>query len=42
MAAKGGNFGLLFGDSAKGLKEYVSASYCVAMSLEEAANAKAR
>lgn len=40
-AAKGVNFGLLFGGGAKGLKEYVRASYGVEMSLEEAENAKA-
>lgn len=40
-AAKGVNFGLLFGGGAKGLKEYVRASYGVEMSLEEAEKAKA-
>ena len=40
-AAKGVNFGLLFGGGAKGLREYVRASYGVQMSLEEAENAKA-
>jgi len=39
-AAKGVNFGLLFGGGAKGLKEYVRASYGVAMSLAEAEKAK--
>lgn len=39
-AAKGVNFGLLFGGGAKGLKEYVRASYGVEMSLDDAINAK--
>lgn len=40
-AAKGVNFGLLFGGGAKGLMNYVQNSYGVAMTLEEAENAKA-
>lgn len=39
-AAKGVNFGLLFGGGARGLKEYVRASYGVDMTLEEAEQAK--
>ena len=39
-AAKGVNFGLLFGGGAKGLKEYVRASYGVDMTLDEAKKAK--
>lgn len=39
-AAKGVNFGLLFGGGAKGLQQYVRASYGVDMSLERAQQAK--
>ena len=39
-AAKGVNFGLLFGGGAKGLQQYVKSSYGVDMSLEEAQLAK--
>ena len=39
-AAKGVNFGLLFGGGANGLKAYVRASYGVDMSLDEAKQAK--
>ena len=39
-AAKGVNFGLLFGGGANGLKDYVRASYGVDMTLEEAKQAK--
>ena len=39
-AAKGVNFGLLFGGGARGLQNYVRSSYGVDMSLEEAQQAK--
>ncbi|MFK7910024.1 MAG: DNA polymerase [Akkermansiaceae bacterium] len=39
-AAKGANFGLLFGGGARGLQQYVRASYGVNMTMEQAVKAK--
>jgi DNA polymerase-1 len=39
-AAKGVNFGLLFGGGARGLQQYVRASYGVDMTMEQAVDAK--